>query len=473
MRRVIALTILVTSIAAILLIARSARGFDFSALYCAGKVAAAGQNPFLAMPLHRCEANQTDPALMHFLNGATLPAPFPGYVVAGMEPLSIMPFATAHLIWTLLLIGAIIGCVAVLRRLTGSSATFISAALCLSVGIPAVGFGEPIPFFLLALCLCALFVKRHQWVAASVAAAACLVEPHLGVPVWLALFVWCRQTRPYLVASAFALATLSIVTLGVQENIEYITRVLPLHALSEIGSDQQFSLSAVLHAFGIADAWDIQIGFWSYVLMTIIGVMVAKRAAGALGNEGFFVTVPAATALVAGSFVHITQIAAAIPIALLLTADMRNEYRLTALIALLFLAIPWLWSSGAVFIAFAVIFAFYIVWEATGENARASGACAFAVLALLVGLQLWSNAEARRAAVARGDGTVSKAIATSGRYPEASWAEAIRRYRSDDSAVSWAYRVPTWCGLLLITGTVCLATRRRNTAPARGVGVAA
>jgi hypothetical protein len=205
--------------------------------------------------------------------------------------------------------------------------------------------------------------------------------------------------------------------------------------------------------------------------MAAMGVMLAKRAAGASGDEGFLVTVPAATALIGGSFVHITQIAAALPLALMLAMNMRSEYRVPSLIALLLLAIPWLWITDAVFITFATVFAFYMTWEATREKALAPVACAFAVLAVLVGLHLWSNAEVRRAAGMRGDVTFSKKIAISPRYPEASWAEAIRRYRSNDSALSWAYRVPTWSGLLLVAATVCLTTRRRDVARVR-VGMA-
>jgi hypothetical protein len=268
------------------------------------------------------------------------------------------------------------------------------------------------------------------------------------------LFVWQPRTRAVLVPIALLLAGVSFAALGWDKNVEYVTRVLPYHALSEIGSNRQFSLSAIVHALGGSNSWALRAGFFSYLGMASIGIVLAQRAATGFKNEAFLVAVPPVAAMIGGSFLHVTQIAAAIPLGLLVLRE-APQYRMWLLTALICLAIPWLWIYEPLLIGLAVVFGFYLVWDATRQNAGLAFACAAVVFIVLSALNAWSGGHAPNGAVA-----AAASVPIPPQYAEASWATANLGYWSSGSAVSWAYRAPTWCGLLLIFATV-LATYRR------------
>jgi Glycosyltransferase family 87 len=445
-RRIIASTVLVAAILCTAFMAIAAQNYDFHAFYCAAAVARDGGDPYLADPLRACER----------MRDTILPAPFPGFVIAVIEPLSRLPFAIASKIWTALVVGAIAACALLLVRLTRLSLTFVAAALCLSAGVTSLGFGEVVPFFMCALCAAALFAQSGRWRVVAVLAGASLIEPHLGVPVCAALFVWQPRTRAVLTAIAILFAGASFAALGWHENVEYVTRVLPYHALSEIGSNRQFSLSAIVHAFGASDPWALRAGLVSYIVMGLAGVVVAQRAARHFTNEAFLVLVPPVAVMIGGSFLHVTQINAAIPLGLLLLRS-APRYRDVLTIALVCLAIPWLWIYQPLLITMAAVFAFYMAWEATGRNARWACTSAAVVLTVLLSLNAWSGGHAPS-----GPSTPARPVPIPPKYAEASWAIANLGYWSSGNAVSWAYRAPTWCGLLLVFGSVCLSVRRRS-----------
>jgi hypothetical protein len=336
-------------------------------------------------------------------------------------------------------------------RLTSFSAPFIAAALCLSVGVTSLGFGEFVPFVLVALCFSAMYAKNERWHLAAFGAGLCLIEPHLGLPVCAALFLWRSRSRVALGTIVLGLAALSFGTLGFNHNVEYVTRVLPYHALSEIGSNRQFSLSVILHALGFSNEWALRAGLFSYIAIAITGIVVAQHAARHFRNDAFLVAVPAAAATVGGSFVHVTQIAVAIPLALLLYRE-APQYRAILVTAIVLLAIPWLWIYEPLLISLAAIFAFYLAWEGTRYNTAAASLYAIAALAALLALNAWSGGHAPRTAAAP-----VPSVAIPAQYAEASWAQANCGYWSSGDAVSWAYRLPTWCGLLLVFA--CAARR--------------
>ncbi len=454
LRRVIAITVLATAMIATFFMVSAARGFDFNAFYCAGKVAREGNNPYRTVPLHECEQFETDPSLMKLMHGATLPAPFPGYVIAAMEPISQMPFRKAVRVWTWTLVTVTVASMVLLMRLTCFSAPFIAASLCLSIGIPSLGFGEFVPVFIFALCLSAVSIREGRYAIAAVAAVACLVQPHLGLPICLSLFLWLPRTRIPLLAGAIVFGLTSIAALGIRENLEYFTRVLPYHALSEIGVNRQFSLSVIIHALRGNDELALRVGFYSYAIMAGAGIWLAQRAARHFGDCAFLVTVPAVGAMIGGSFVHISQIAAALPLALMLLAA-APKYRKILLPAAIMLAIPWMWIFPAAIIL-ALIFVFYLAWEGTSQNLAVTCAYVAAAFLLVAGLNFLSSGQ-----VPNGPGVPVTALAIPPQYPEASWAYANLAYWSSGNAASWASRAPTWCGLLMIFGVVFWLTRSR------------
>jgi hypothetical protein len=157
-----------------------------------------------------------------------------------------------------------------------------------------------------------------------------------------------------------------------------------------------------------------------------------------------------------GSFLHITQLAAAIPLALVLLQRL-PAYRVPLLTAVILLAIPWLWIYQPLLVALAVLFAFYLAWETAGERAHVPLAAAACVLTLLLLLDRWSGGHVPDALNRK---TVTADIAIPARYAEASWGRANLGYWSSGTPASFAYRAPTWAGLFSVIGVVCLAARR-------------
>jgi hypothetical protein len=137
------------------------------------------------------------------------------------------------------------------------------------------------------------------------------------------------------------LAGLSLAFLGGGTNAEYFARVLPVQAATEgLEFSRQYGLSALLHQAGLAPGLALALGSASYVLAVALGAGLARRAASGLGAVAAIAFVPAAAALVGGTYGHITQMAAAIPLALLLCSR-GGEALPYAVAATCCLAVPW------------------------------------------------------------------------------------------------------------------------------------
>ena len=124
------------------------------------------------------------------------------------------------------------------------------SAFAFSLGVASLPFGEIVPIAIAAICACAYFAGRGNWQRAAIAGAVAMIEPHLGLPVCVALAVWAPATRLPLAICLGVLAAASVITLGPAVNLEYFTSVLPAHALSEAARDTQFSLTSVLASLG-------------------------------------------------------------------------------------------------------------------------------------------------------------------------------------------------------------------------------
>lgn len=432
----------------------SSKGFDFRAYYCAGVVAREGHDPYLAQPLHRCEQFRTDAQMADFARQTVLPAPFPGYAIALIEPLSLLPFRIALSIWSVALVLAIGVAAYALHRLTDLDPSLIFAALSLSVAWPSLGLGEVMPFIFCALALCARCAQIGQWELAALAAGAMLIEPHIGLPVCVSLAIWAPRTRAILAGIALSAAALSIATLGPVANGEYITRVLPYHALAEIGADSQLSLTAVLHALHVNDGTAIAAGAASYAGMSVLGIALGRRLAAFYRTDAFLALTPPALAVVGGTFVHVTQTAVAVPLALALIAC-DPKYRRVFAAVLVLLCVPWVWLGSVNASPFAYVLVLYVALEALPVDfayGAGLGVCGIVLLLTLSSAQLHSSAPSYPPA----------SIAISSDLAEGGWARENLRYLSSGTLGSWARRAPTWAGLLLVWGAAVLATSRQR-----------
>jgi hypothetical protein len=415
---------------------------DFRAFYCAARVTAQGANPYLAQPLRTCEIGVGRNLFFRKNPGVTIPAPLPGYALAALVPLGVLPFVIAATLWTTLLLCACAACILTLSRFAGIEWQVALAVFALSLCTISLPFGEVVPLALACICAAAYVAWHGRWRTAALFAAGAMIEPHLGLPVCIALAVWAPATRLPLVLSLGVLAIVSLAVLGPATNFEYFTNVLPAHALSEATRDTQYSLTAVLFSLGAPESVALRMGLLWYGAMLALGTLVAGRLAQKTGNNAFFVCVPPAFAVFGGSFIHVTQIAAALPAAVLLISCVKREQQSLVAIALLLLAVPWTWAISPALVIAPLFPVGYLAWRYWNGNARVALFAALAAAVLLWGL-------VELAAVAPGVAAHARTLAIDPRLAEATWSNFTQK-SSTNGIAAWMLRVPTWAGLLLL-----------------------
>lgn len=416
---------------------------DFRAFYCAAKVASHGADPYHAQPLRACEMTVGSKSFFQKNPGVTIPAPLPGYAIAALVPLSWLPFRVAVVAWLALLALAWIAGVVALARCASVPWEVALCALSLAFGVISLPFGEVVPPAIACICLAAHFARTGRWQAAAVSTAGAMVEPHLGLPAALALAVWAPRSRVPLVIAFAALGLLSLLMLGIGTNLEYFTSVLPAHALSEATRDTQYSLTAVLTAIGVPAVASVKAGAAWYLVMLAFGTLVAGRLAARTQNAAFLACVPPAFAVFGGSFIHITQIAAALPAVVLLASYVRRGYAAVAVIALLLLAVPWGWAVSPALIVAPLVPVAYLAWHYLHDRLAAALIAGIASAALVLGLQYLYAVKAPRIGVPTAAPAINAGLA------EDSWSR-YSRGGSSASLAAWAVRIPTWGGLLVL-----------------------
>ena len=246
---IVALALLPVCVQSIML-SRTDFLFDFGVFYCAGHVVVEGGDPYRADPLRSCE-HSVIPGLSDNRNAnlanLVAPAPLPGYAIAVFVPLSLLPFVNAAALWLTILLLAWLACIIALVRFADVRWQIPLAALALSVGATSIPLAQIVPVAIAAICVAGYFAWRGRWRAAAIAAATAMIEPHLGLPVVIALAVWVPATRVTLALLCGSLAAVSLVVLSPATNLEYFTSVLPAHVLSEAGRDSQIQSYADPH----------------------------------------------------------------------------------------------------------------------------------------------------------------------------------------------------------------------------------
>jgi hypothetical protein len=435
--------------------------FDFRAFYCAGSAVVQGADPYRTQPLHSCEQKKTDGVYAAFARETVLPAPQPPYVLPFFAALALLPFAVASKVWVTLLLFCAAGAIVLCARIANVSYAVSTASLWLSLGVTSIYLGELIPVFVCALAASAYFAQRQQWTAAGCCALATLAEPHLGLAVCASFALWAPRSRMPVLAGILAAAGLSIITAGPSVAIEYVRYVLPLHALSELGSDAQLSAAVLAHAAGAPDGAALRAGSVSFVLAAVLGIGIAPVLASTYRDRAFLALTPAAFSLIGGVFLHVTDLAAAVPFALLLFHH-SSERRGLAAFALVLLAVPWFalttpmllgTAPGCMFAAISVLF---LVRWCSGNNALAlTAACA-------AGFGAFGLVHAYQLGTAHAASVPHPAIPAI--YPQASWAAFNADYASSSFWSGWALRALSWSALLCGAAAACASVAGR---PAR------
>lgn len=314
------------------------RSEAFLAFYCAGGIAARGENPYRIQPLLDCEQAEGDGMISA---GIVEPAPLPGYALGFFSLFRTLPYATAAMTWAAILLMALFVATWVLARITSLPWYLIAAALAPSAGHINIRFGEIPPFCIGALCVSAYLLVHRRFAGAALAASTVMLEPHVGLAACLGLFCFVPQTRAPLAVLGIAFGSASIATLGWDRNVEFLQTVLPVHARSEVFAGDQYSLTWILHALGLPADIALRAGSISYIVMLACGLVLAKRWAGSLRSPELIVALPAAAVLIGGVFIHDIQMVIALPAALIIAARSSGIRRSLGFLGVLLIAVPW------------------------------------------------------------------------------------------------------------------------------------
>ena len=313
---------------------------DFVAFYCGGKVLAERRDPYSAEPLRTCEDGAFEESRIGMIPNLVIPAPFPPYALAAFAPLSFASFRFAAVLYFSCSLLAIAVAVVLVWRLTRISPIVIGVALLVAFSLGSIVVGQLVPFLVVALCASALALRSGRVYVAAAIGLLAMIEPQLGLPALVGAFVLVPRARAPIALGMLALALTSLAAGGGALNLEYLTRVLPAHARSEVANfHAQYSLTSLAYAAGASADVALRLGEASYVAMTCVGVWLAARLYRAHGDAAFAILTPPACALVGGVYVHDHQMAAALPFAFAVARYARR--RTLVLAATMLLAVPW------------------------------------------------------------------------------------------------------------------------------------
>ncbi len=413
---------------------------DFRAYYCAASAQRAGENPYFVQSVHACESAPVPPYYRAPAK-VTVPTPYPPYALGLLYPVTFLPFGVAAILWWLVIAGSIVLASFALARVCAQPWLVGWNALILSLGLTTFTDGNVMPISLAAIVVAALALQNARPAVAAVAIAIAMIEPHVALPAAVAIFIGYPKARIMLVAAAAVVGAISLAAGGIATNLEYLTAVVPAHALSEVSRDNQYSLSTIVAAFGASDAQAVLIGSISYVVMLAAGVLVGFRLAQRYDDPAFAALTPVAFSLLGGSFVHTAEIAAAVPACLLLYAR-TPVHREAIVVVLILLAVPWMMATSIALILAPIFPVAYFAYTLGGRDSTATLVATLASLMLIMSLfALYATSG-------------SAVLVTHHVHPwldprlaEASWRDFVLN-DSTNRPIMWFLRAPTWLGLI-------------------------
>ena len=324
--------------------------YDFADFYCAGQALDAHRDPYDYEPLHACEHRfgsasvfQRDPAL-------AIPAPQPPYDFPAFMALARIDFPHAQALAAVAIVLATLLAILALAR-TSVPLDVAAIVLILPAGYVELNAGQIVPFALLFLTLCGAALVHRRDALAGVCAAMTAIEPHLGLPVILAALLFVPRARIATTVTLACLAGVAFLSAGPALILEYVHRVVPLQAAAEVGFPYQYSLTYALAAAGVPDAVARVFGIASFAALVVLGLAMALRLSRALERRELLVFFPAATAVMAGAYVHVVELCFAIPAAAVMAVSLRGWARNASAAALCALMVPWIavWSMKKLF----------------------------------------------------------------------------------------------------------------------------
>jgi hypothetical protein len=421
---------------------------DYRVFWCAGQAALDGADPYLTEPLRTCEQRYGTPAVTASPN-LVMPFVLPPYDVPAFALLARLPLTVSGLLFTVLGVVALIAGIVLVARSVRVPLALSAAALSMSVGLPSLVLGQIVPFELAALAATAFAVSRRRDALAGACAVLTLFAPHVGAFVVLTMLVLLPRAR---LALGIGIAALGLVTVfaGGPARTSYLA-ALAQQAAAEARSNEQYSLTFALTFFHTPAGVALALGTVSTCVMLVAAVLLS-RAAYRAGATSAVVYLPAACAVLGGTFVHITQIALAVPAALLFHEHAPDRTsRALGSSAVLLLAVPW---PDAVLVKAALAPALVVLgvttWYAFGGELRRTAAVVVACWLLLIPIENRPPPAVPVAVLERSPGTVLASV---------SWMQAVRQ-RTSFAPRDLLVKLPTWAGLLAVVGSAFLSARR-------------
>lgn len=461
----IAVTLALAGVSLLLAYHGSVERQSFKAFYCAGVAVKERADPYRVEPLRACE-RQLAPSDLP--DGYVEPAPLPGYAMAPFGALAMLsPRLAALLFAALLALAATLSACALAEMLPAPRSAVLLALAPLT--LLNVAYGEVVPFALAGLCGAAFLIWRGRWFAAGLAVCVALIQPNVGLPAVAAVFLFAPRARGAVAAGVAALALLSLIAIGFDRNVEYLTQVLPGMANAEIVASDQYNLTHLLFAAGLAAPIAALLGKVWFAVMAVFGIVIAGVLAVRRREPELLPLVPPAAALLFGIYLHDIQMLLALPAALMLACRVRGStFRALATIAVALLVAVWTQRAGTAVVALdalAVGGGVFAVWTMK-NRVTVSALASLATVAAVVALQ-------RMQPPLVASSMVTKVFhAAAGDWAFNAWAAYLRATPAL-TAPAFLLKFPTWIGLLLVTicaVRLCLqAPRVREVDPAIGV----
>ena len=153
-----------------------------------------------------------------------------------------------------------------------------------------------------------------------------LIEPHLGLPVFLSLLLLVpRAALPRCDGAVCSRSEPAVA--GVSGMEEYIGRVLPAQAAAETNYLYQYSLTYLLACIGVPAALSLLAGELSYFAMSAIGIWLGAKLSGDADAPRAARLSAGRRSVIGGAYVHMVDLSVAIPAALVLAIALRGRAR--------------------------------------------------------------------------------------------------------------------------------------------------
>jgi hypothetical protein len=328
------------------------RLYDFQDFYCAGEAVNRRADPYRYEPLHGCEhrVNQTEAYRLD--PNRIVPAPIPPYDLPPFELAARIGFPAARTLDAVAIGLAVALAIGGLASI-GIPLDLAALALVLPAGYLLLDAGQIVPFALVTLVFCGAALARRRNAVAGVCAALTIIEPHLGLPVWISLMLLVPRSRPAALITGALMALAGVLVVGPGAAVEYLGRVLPAQATAEAGYAYQYSLTYLLVTAGLPQGAALAAGQISYAALLPVGIWLGSRLANTLQRRELVAYFPAACSVVGGAYVHMVDLAIAVPAALVLATYSRATSRTIASLALCLLAVPWIdvWITKKLFLS--------------------------------------------------------------------------------------------------------------------------